>query len=88
MEGSYILVATFALALSAVGLWSRRLVGFLLSLLALAWLVETNREWYAATLSQMRLFESKDFSEMPDQQQHLLTLLGATWWASWSSVSP
>jgi hypothetical protein len=28
----------------------------------------------------MRLFEAKDFSEMPDQQQHLLTMLGATWW--------
>ena len=80
MEGSYILGVTFALVLSAIGLWSRRLLGFLLSLIALAWLAEIYREWYVATLSIMQMGGVRDFSQLQDQQQYLLPLNGATWW--------
>ena len=74
------MLVTLALVFSAVGLWSRRVLGFLLSSIALMCLAGIYTLWYRATLSQMRLFEARDFSEMPDQQQHLLILLGATWW--------
>lgn len=80
MEGSYILVATFALILSAVGLWSRRVLGFLLSLLALALLGEVYRQWYLGTLSLMEMYGLRNFSQNPDQQQYLLPLEGAAWW--------
>jgi len=80
MEGSYILVVTFSLVLSAVGLWSQRLLGFLFSLLTLACLAGVYREWYVATLSIMQMYGAADFSQLQDQQQYLLPLEGATWW--------
>lgn len=80
MEGSYILGVMIPLALSAIGLWSRRLVGFLLSLLALAGLAEIYREWYVATLSIMQMYGAPDFSQLQGQQQYLLPLNGANWW--------
>lgn len=80
MEGSFILTITFALVLSAVGLWFQRLLGFLVSLLALAWFLEIYVEWYLATRSLMQMYGAKTFSEMQDQQQYLAPLNGATWW--------
>jgi hypothetical protein len=78
--GSNFLVVTFALVVSAVGLWSRRSIGFLLSLIALMCLAGIYILWYRATLSIMQMFGARDFSDMPDQQQYLFTLDSATWW--------
>lgn len=80
MEGSYVCVITLTLLLSAVGLWSQRRLGFLVSLLALAGLGEVYRQWYLASLSTMEMYGAKTFSELPEQQQHLLPLYNATWW--------
>src|SRR5688572_20067853 len=70
-RGSYLLGVTFALMLSAVGLTSRRVVGFPFSLVALVFLGEVYREWYVGTLSLIEMYGARSFSEMPDQQQHL-----------------
>jgi hypothetical protein len=79
-EGEKILLVTLALVFSLVCLWTTRVLGFLLSLISLTCLGALYVMWYLATLSNMRLFGARDFSEVPDQKQHLLPLLGASWW--------
>lgn len=74
------MVVTLSLVLSAIGLWSRRLLGFLFSLISLAWIGETYREWYTATLYNMQIFGAREFFQLQDQQQYLLPLDHAGWW--------
>lgn len=78
-EGDFLLLVTLALVFSAVGLWARRVPGFLISLISLVCLGTVYAMWYAATVTNMHLFGAKHFSEMANQQQYLLPLLGATW---------
>lgn len=80
MAGSYVIVITASLVLSAIGLWSRRLLGFLFSLISLAWIGETYREWYTATLYNMQIFGAREFYQLQGQQQYLLPLDQAGWW--------
>lgn len=80
MAGSYVMVVTLSLVLSAIGLWSRRLLGFLFSLISLAWIGETYREWYTATLYNMQIFGAREFFQLQGQQQYLLPLDHAAWW--------
>lgn len=79
-EGDNFLLVTLALVFSAVGIWSRRVLGFLLSLIALICVAGIYILWYLRTLSIMELFNVRNFSSMQDQQQHLLPLYNATWW--------
>lgn len=79
-RGSYFLGVTLALGLSAIGLWLRRVLGFLLSLIALTFLGTVYVAWYLGTLSSMEMFGVRDFSQNPEQAQYLLPLQGATWW--------
>ena len=79
-EGDNFLLVIIALVCSSVGLWSRRVFGFLLSMIALMCLAGTYILWYLATLSTMEMYGAKDFSQLQDQQQHLLPLHNATWW--------
>lgn len=77
---THLLGIATGLIVSGIGLWSRKFIGFLLSFLALLWVGMNYVLWYAGTLSTMRDVEIHDFSEMPDQSQHLLALIDATWW--------
>lgn len=79
-EGEAFLLVTLTLIFSALGLWTRRVFGFLVSLIALASLAGIYLLWYRATLSLMEMFGAKDFSEMSDQERYQLPLQGSTWW--------
>lgn len=80
LEGNYFLVAILALVFSGIGLWTRKVFGFLLSLIALVCLAGIYFLWYRGTLWIMEMGGVKEFSQMPDQQQYLLPLYNATWW--------
>jgi len=80
MEGSYFVGITATLWLSAVGLKSRRILGLIFSMLALAGTSAVYVQWYRGTLSTMQMYNAKFFHELPDQQQHLLTLNNASRW--------
>jgi len=79
-EAESFLLITFALFLSAAGLWSRRLLGLVLSLVSLLALIGVYLLWYRATLSIIEMYGAKTFSGLRDQQQHLLSLYQASWW--------
>jgi hypothetical protein len=79
-EGEKFLLVTLALVFAALGLWTRRVFGFLISLIALACLAGIYLLWYRATLSMMETIGFKDFSQWTIQPQHILPLAEATWW--------
>lgn len=64
LHGEALLLITLPLIFSAVGLWSRRVFGFVLSLIALLCLVLVYVQWYRLTLRAMEMTGFKDFSEM------------------------
>src|SRR5215211_7388910 len=77
---SFLIPITALLFVSALGLWWRKAAGFLISLLALGCASLVYLAWYRATLSIMRNYEVREFSQLPLQGQGLLTLNDATWW--------
>lgn len=79
-HGEALLLVTLTLIFSAVGLWLRRVLGFVISLIALLCLVAVYLLWYRLTQSVMERYGARDFSEMSAEHQYLLPLYGATWW--------
>ena len=77
---SFLVPITIALILSVISLWSRKGIGFLISIVALVVILITYLGWYFGTRSIMRRAEIPTFDQMPDQSQYLLTLAYATWW--------
>ena len=77
---SFLIPITIALILSVVGLWSRKVSGFFLSLVSFLIIAGIYVSWYFETLSVMRRAEIGVFEHMPDQSQHLLTLAYASFW--------
>jgi hypothetical protein len=77
---SYLAGITAGLAFSVICLWSRRAIGFLLSLLALVWVGVNYIFWYLGTLSIMRANGIESFKKMPDQDQYVFTLNNASQW--------
>ena len=80
---SFLLPITTGLVLSTAGIYVQRPIGFLLSLIALLAIPFTYVAWYLGTLSIMRHAEVGSFSQLPSQQQHVLTLADASWWDIW-----
>jgi hypothetical protein len=79
-EGSFFMDATLGLCLATLGLWFRRTASFLLSSIALIWVVIVYILWYRGTLSVMGVAEVQKFSQLPNQPQYLFPLIEATWW--------
>jgi hypothetical protein len=77
---SYLIPIIACLFVSALGLWWRRAAGFFVSLFALSFAGVVYIQWYQATFNIMQDNGIQAFSQMPFQQQQLLTLNDATWW--------
>lgn len=72
---------TICLFICAIGLWLRRPISLLLSLIALAWVGKTYLRWYRNTADFMVEQEIPDFSLLqgPGKQQ-FVALREGTWW--------
>ena len=72
---------TVCLLICAVGLWLRRPIGLLVSLLAVTWITNIYLLWYRSTAAFMVEQEIPNFSLLQGPgKQHLVPLRGATWW--------
>jgi len=72
---------TLCLLICAIGLWLRRPIGLLLSLLALVWIGRIYLRWYLNTSAFMVEQEITDFSLLQGPgKQHLIPLREGTWW--------
>lgn len=79
-EDSFASGVTLALAFSAIGLWSRRVLGFLLSMITFLCLAGIYILWYRGTLAIMEMYGAQAFSQLQGEQQNILPLHGARWW--------
>lgn len=71
---------SISLFLVAVGFWSRKVLGFLLSLLALIWIGKIYLFWHIDTLAFMHEHDIEEFALLQGpERQHLVTLRYATW---------
>lgn len=77
---SYLIPITAGLILTAIGLGVKKPAGFFLSLLTLTLVGGFYILWYLGTLSIMREYQARDFSQLARQQQYLLPLYEASWW--------
>ena len=72
---------TVCLLICALGLWLRRPISLLLSLLALMWIGNIYLGWYLNTSAFMVEQEITDFSLLQGSgKQHLIALREGTWW--------
>jgi hypothetical protein len=78
--GKFLIPITIGFAVVVIGLWLRRSTGFFLSMLALLWVGGFYVLWHLGTLSLLPRMEVRDFSQLPNQGQHLFVLIDATWW--------
>jgi hypothetical protein len=77
---SFLIPISIGLLAAALALFSRRLGGLLVALVALIWTTVTYGFWHRGTLGILKLAELKNFSDLPNQSQTLLPLNNATWW--------
>ena len=72
---------TVCLLICAFGLWLRRPIGLLVSLVAVTWISNIYFLWYRSTAAFMVEQEIPNFSLLQGPgKQHLVPLRGATWW--------
>lgn len=73
---------TIALVLVAFGLFSHKVVGFLISTLALVYVAAEYLWWYFDSLRWLKEVGVEDFSKLPlpHEVQHAGSFYGATWW--------
>lgn len=79
LESNLIPIA-IALCIALFGFWIKGKIGLLLSVLAFLSVLTVYVLWYLTTLSVLRSAELSDFFMMPNQSQHLVPLVYATWW--------
>jgi hypothetical protein len=70
-----------ALLIAAAGLLYRRVIGLLISMLALTWVLKEYAWWYLDSLRRLKEMGVSDFAQLqvPDLT-YLGKLFGATWW--------
>lgn len=73
---------TIALIVIVFSLFSRRVAGFLISILALSYIAAEYIWWYFDSLRWLKEIGVGDFSKLPapHEIQHAGNLYGATWW--------
>lgn len=69
---------SIALLVGAIGLWSHKAIGLLLSALSLLWVGTVYTWWYFDSAAFLRNVEVSDYSQLPDVQ-HIAMLRGANW---------
>ena len=78
--GSFVLAITFGLAVAGVAFGIRRFAALLVSFLALLGTLAMYVLWFRYTSYVLQIAEVEAFSQLPNQQQYLIPLNGATWW--------
>lgn len=74
------------LIIAAVGLWSRRVAGVLLSAAGLAWVAVVYAWWYLETKAYVAHSEVTQQTKLHDPYYRNITLHGGTWW-DWTVLS-
>lgn len=77
---SFLIPIAIATSVVAIGLWTKTAAGFLLSLFTTFCVIGLYVLWYLRTLSLLPRMEVPDFARLPNQGQHLVALLDASWW--------
>lgn len=75
-----LLFVAVGLMLIIFGLRLSRILGHVVTISGCGLVGASYYVWYLGTLSIMARAEVQNFSQMPNQQQHLITLLDATIW--------
>lgn len=70
-----------AIFVSIVGIWSRRFIGYLISMLSLTWVGWQYLDWWLYSLRWLEQAGLKDFSELRDPNfTYAGKFIGASWW--------
>ncbi len=70
-----------ALIVAIVGLWSRKSLGFIISMLALMYVVAEYAWWYVDSVRALEALDMKGWNEFQDPNfPYIGKLRGATWW--------